>query len=88
MKHKQTFYPSAWARYDLAHPGTLQLVPAEDRKEALEKDYGQMGEMIFGKPPAFGEIVKILKELEEEVNGNKEAGEKTNQESSQQGQKS
>jgi hypothetical protein len=86
VTHKQTFYPSAWARYDLALPGTLQLVPAEDRKEALEKDYGQMGEMIFGNPPAFSEIVKTLKELEEEVN--KEAGEKTNPESGQQGQKS
>lgn len=86
VKHKQTFYPSAWARYDLARPGSLQLVPAEGRKEALEKDYGQMGQMIFGKPPAFGEIVGTLKELEQEVN--KEAGGKTNPESSQQGQKS
>ena len=42
--------------------------------------------MIFGKPPAFREIVKMLKELEQEVN--KEAGEKTNPESGQQGQKS
>lgn len=88
VKHKQTFYPSAWARYDLARPGTLQLVPAEDRKEALEKDYGQMGEMLFGKPAAFSEILKTLKGLEEEVNANKEAGGKTNPESSQQGQKS
>ena len=86
VKHKQTFYPSAWARYDLARPGSLQLVPAEDRKEALEKDYGRMGEMIFGKPPAFGEIMETLKELEQEVN--KEAGEKPNPESSQQVQKS
>jgi Nucleotidyl transferase AbiEii toxin, Type IV TA system len=68
VKHKRTFYPSAWARYDLARPGSLQVVPAEDRKEALERDYGQMGEMIFGKPPAFGEIVETLKELEAEIN--------------------
>jgi hypothetical protein len=74
VKHKETFYPSAWARYDLARPGKLQLAPAEGRKEVLERDYGRMGEMIFGKPPAFGEIMEVLKELEQEVN--RESGEK------------
>jgi hypothetical protein len=85
VKHKETFYPSAWARYDLAHPGSLQLAPAEGRKEALERDYGRMGEMIFGKPPAFGEIMKVLKELEQEVN--RKGGEKEPPESSQQVEK-
>ena len=40
----------------------------------LERDYGRMGEMIFGKPPAFGEIIEVLKELEQEVN--RKGGEK------------
>jgi hypothetical protein len=26
VRHKETFYPSAWARYDLAGPGSLRLV--------------------------------------------------------------
>ena len=43
VKHKQTFYASAWARYDLARPGTLKLLPAEDRKEALEKELSANG---------------------------------------------
>ncbi len=25
VRHKETFYPSAWARYDLARPGSFQL---------------------------------------------------------------
>lgn len=26
VKHKETFYPSAWARYDLARPGAFRVV--------------------------------------------------------------
>ena len=39
VRHKETFYPSAWARYDLAHPGTFRLVPPGARIAALERDY-------------------------------------------------
>lgn len=35
VKHKQTFYPSAWAQYTLATPGTFRLAPAEGRLAAL-----------------------------------------------------
>ena len=68
VKHKQTFYPSAWARYDAARPGTLRLVPTEERKEMLERDYKNMGIMIFSEPPAFGKILEILEALEKEIN--------------------
>lgn len=68
VKHKETFYPSAWARYDLARPGSLRLVPAKDRVAALERDYGNMGVMIFGEPPVFGTIMETLTLLEKEVN--------------------
>ena len=69
VKHKETFYPSGWARYDLARPGSLRLVPAEDRFAALERDYRSMGVMIFDEPPAFGTIMGILGTLEKEING-------------------
>jgi len=68
VKHKETFYPSAWAQYGLARPGTLQLVPRAERLAALERDYRSMGVMIFGEPPAFDEIMETLKGLEAEVN--------------------
>ena len=51
VRHKETFYPSGWARYDLARPGSLRLVPREERIAALERDYRNMGVMIFGEPP-------------------------------------
>ncbi|MCL2660163.1 MAG: nucleotidyl transferase AbiEii/AbiGii toxin family protein [Acidobacteriaceae bacterium] len=66
--HKQIFYPSAWARYELAVPGSLRLRPADDRRAELERDYRDMDVMIFGKPPSFDSIVNALVVLEQEIN--------------------
>ena len=46
-----------------------------------------MGDMIFGKPPAFGAIIETLKELENEINKAEAAG-KTNAASGEQEQES
>jgi len=69
VRHKEAFYPSAWARYDLARPGSLRLLPGERRMVQLERDYRTMGVMIFGKPPMFDGIVGSLIALEAEING-------------------
>jgi hypothetical protein len=68
VKHKKTFYPSAWSRYDLAHPGGFHVVPGKDRMQALERDYGNMGAMIFGAPPALDRIMEVLNALEKKIN--------------------
>ncbi len=68
VKHKQTFYPSKWARYDLAKLGSLMLVPPKERMEALAKDYKSMGVMIIGDPPKFENIIELLGALEREIN--------------------
>jgi hypothetical protein len=68
VRHKETFYPSAWARYDLARAGTLRLGPVENRVAALERDYRSMGVMIFGQPPVFAGVMETLAALEEEIN--------------------
>ena len=68
VKHKETFYPSAWSRYDLAHPGSFHLVPVKDRMQAIERDYRNMGAMIFGEPPPLDGIMETLAELEKEIN--------------------
>jgi hypothetical protein len=69
VTHKETFYPAAWARYDLAHPPTQHLVPKPERMAALERDYKNMGVMIFGEPPAFDGIIETLATLERDING-------------------
>jgi hypothetical protein len=68
VRHKQTFYPATWARYDLAAPGTLKLAPAAARVAVLKQDYRDMTMMIFGDAPRFESIVEKLTALEGEVN--------------------
>lgn len=68
VRHKEMFYPSAWAQYAQAIPGGLRLLPAEPRRAALERDYRSMAVMIFGDPPPFGTIMDELRRLEEDIN--------------------
>lgn len=68
VAHKMTFYPSSWARYDLAQVGTLRITPREDRLASLRQDYRDMATMIFGEPPAFDSILETLSELESDIN--------------------
>jgi len=68
VKHKQTFYPSAWAQYPLAVPGTFKFAPAEARIASLRQDYREMAVMIFGDPPTFDQIIETLLALEKELN--------------------
>ena len=67
-KHKQTFFPSAWAKYDEAGPGTLRLAPPEHRRRELERDYERMQAMIFGTPPKFEHLLQQLQRIESEIN--------------------
>jgi hypothetical protein len=68
-RHKEVFFPAAWARYADARPGTLRLVPPATRLPELEQDYRKMREMIFGEPPSFEHLVEVLREIERQVNG-------------------
>lgn len=68
VRHKETFYASSWARYDLARQGTLRLLPPVSRVAGLERDYRNMGVMIFGDQPPFDTIMEALATLEEEIN--------------------
>lgn len=65
---KARFYPSTSARYDLAKPGTLRLVPSKMKCKSLEDDYHLMKEMIYGKIPEFNDVLDALKSLESEIN--------------------
>ena len=65
---KQRFYPRGWARYDLAKPGTLVLVPEGHVRASVRSDYRAMGNMIFGEVPDFEQILMVLRALQEEIN--------------------
>jgi hypothetical protein len=66
---KQRFYPSAWAKYEMAVAGTFRLIPAEPTQiDGLERDYVDMQLMLFGAPPRFDAIVDVLRQLELRIN--------------------
>lgn len=68
VRHKQAYYPAAWAQYANAVPGRLRLVPPTARVAALKEDYRSMSVMIFGHPPTFEHVLETLSQLEREVN--------------------
>ncbi len=67
---KQKFYPSAWAKFEDAKPGSFKLLPPSNRIDELKKDYKAMEHMIFDKTLSFKEIMTILRDLEDEINAN------------------
>jgi len=67
---KDRFYPSAGARYDLAKPGTLRLVPGKTQQKALKDDYAGMQAMFFRDPPKWDDIIRELQDLENRINKN------------------
>ncbi len=69
VEHKSVYFRSAAAHYEFAKPGTLRLLPHPDRNQALKDDYDKMQQMIFGKYPAWEEIVESLKQIEKRING-------------------
>lgn len=65
---KQKFYPCGYAHYDKARIGSLQLTPPTHLLTALEKDYSNMREMIYGDIPDFSVILEGISALEKEIN--------------------
>ncbi|MBI1906905.1 MAG: nucleotidyl transferase AbiEii/AbiGii toxin family protein [Rhodocyclales bacterium] len=70
---KQQFYPRGWARYDMAVPGSLRLLPTGAVLDAVTADYAAMATMIFGAIPSIDEILARLQLLEDEINGSAHA---------------
>lgn len=66
---KSRFFARAWARYDLAQPGTFRLVPPPGRIAELQVDYVAMREMYMTEPLPFAEVLDTLAELEHMING-------------------
>jgi hypothetical protein len=66
---KRRFYPSTWAHYDLAIPGTFRLLPTDAvHIRELERDYADMQVMLFGESPVFEAILDTLRVLENDIN--------------------
>ena len=68
VEFKARFYPTNAARYDLARPGTIRLMPPEDCVPVLAEDYEHMKNMIFGASPSFEGIMDTLRRMEAKIN--------------------
>ena len=68
VKFKSKFYPMNAARYDLAKPGTMKLIPSEENMKLLEKDYKRMQNMIYGNKLSFDVLMRKIEDLENEIN--------------------
>lgn len=65
---KQRYYPAAWARYDLATPGSLTLIPHDTKLRALASDYQDMRMMFLREPPTFETVLDRLRALQSQIN--------------------
>ncbi len=65
---KELYYYAAWARYDLAKPGTLVVVPNSSLVREIALDYRSMRQMFLQEPPSFDSIVDRLRTFERQVN--------------------
>jgi len=56
--------------YNTLKVGSINVIPSINILKALEQDYEIMrSEMIYGNPPVFDEIIKVVKKLQDEING-------------------
>ena len=67
-RFKSVFFASNRARYDLAMPGTLRLLPPSFRLDAVVVDYEQMLPMLFGDILTIDDIFEQLTSLERQIN--------------------
>lgn len=67
-RHKTLFFRSGWARYDEATPGTLRLLPTDQRRADLAADYAKMQPMFFAQPPTFDDILAEIMRLHGLIN--------------------
>ena len=63
------FYPSPWAKFENAKPGSFRVLPRDEHAAELRRDYAAMKSMFFSEPPAFEDVLNGLAELEAEING-------------------
>lgn len=66
--HKNIYFKAAWANYLTAKKGSLKLIPEEKVMKAMEADYKAMSEMFAGDVPSWDEIIKDVKEFEDDFN--------------------
>jgi hypothetical protein len=67
--HRKDFFRYGWMDYDTLKKGLLRIAPLVEQEAEWRRDYAAMqGEMFFGTPPAFDEVLKTIKRFEKSFN--------------------
>jgi hypothetical protein len=67
-EHKLLLFKRGWEKLEEAKPGSIRLVPQDDIKDDLAKDYEAMSGMMFGDAPDFDWVLGEIAKLEEAIN--------------------
>ena len=70
VEYKKVFFYSRWASYETAKPGSLVLLPHNDRLVELRSDYSRMREMFWGNVPSFEDLMSGISDLQDMINSN------------------
>lgn len=68
VERKSRVFARQWALYDLAKPGTFQLLPPTTRLAAVARDYAQMRAVFLSAPPEFDALLGMLDAAERTLN--------------------
>lgn len=69
LDHRKFYFKHNWMDYSTIAPGTLRILPKEENMSDWESDYEDMvKEMFYGDAPAFDEILKTIKEFQDQFN--------------------
>lgn len=67
--HRQVYFKQGWVEYDTLSPGRLRLIPPDEQLADWKSDYAAMkDEMFFGEPPAFDDLIEIVREFQDVFN--------------------
>ena len=67
--HRAVFFRRSRDAQESFKPGSLRLVPADERRAYWRRDYDAMREsMFFGEAPEFDEVVEVVRRFQETFN--------------------
>lgn len=69
VAHREVFFRRSRETQESLRPGALRLLPYHEKRGAWSRDYDAMREtMLFGEPPEFEEIMRVVGEFEQRFN--------------------
>ena len=68
--HKEKYFRRGTAKWNLAVPGTLFIIPSKEIEDALRDDWSKMTDMFPSSilPYSFDEMIFVLKEIDALIN--------------------